>query len=123
MSRDTTPYIFVSADPQSIVEELTAKYESIAQRTVHPASPEKLFIQWVAATMVLLAEQITTISRSAFRNCLGRIRDQGKLAEIEAAVLAQTGIGQPKSGDYADTDEAGEPGENMGNDTDDQEDL
>lgn len=58
MSRDTTPYIFVSADPQSIVEELTAKYESIAQRTVHPASPEKLFIQWVAATMVLLAEQI-----------------------------------------------------------------
>ena len=72
---------------------------------------------------MLLAEQITTISRSAFRNCLGRIRDQGKLAEIEAAVLAQTGIGQPKSGDYADTDEAGEPGENMGNDTDDQEDL
>ena len=58
MSRDTTPYIFVSADPQSLVEKLTAKYESIMNRTVHPASPEKLFIQWVAATMVLLAEQI-----------------------------------------------------------------
>lgn len=58
MSRDTTPYIFVDADPETLVETLTTKYESIAQRTVHPASPEKLFIQWVAATMVLLAEQI-----------------------------------------------------------------
>lgn len=58
MSRDTTPYIFVDADPQTLVEKLTAKYESIMNRTVHPSSPEKLFIQWVAATMVLLAEQI-----------------------------------------------------------------
>ena len=58
MSRDTTPYIFVEADPQTIVEDLTAKYESITKRTVHPGSPEKLFIQWVASFMVLLAEQI-----------------------------------------------------------------
>lgn len=58
MSRDTTPYIFVDADPQTLVETLTTKYESITNRTVHPASPEKLFIQWVASAMVLLAEQI-----------------------------------------------------------------
>lgn len=58
MSRDTTPYIFVDADPQTMVDTLTAKYEGITNRTVHPASPEKLFIQWVAAAMVLLAEQI-----------------------------------------------------------------
>lgn len=58
MSRDTTPYIFVNADPETMVETLTTKYEDITQRTVHPASPEKLFIQWVAAAMVLLAEQI-----------------------------------------------------------------
>lgn len=58
MSRDTTPYIFVDADPQTMVDTLTTKYEDITQRTVHPSSPEKLFIQWVAATMVLLAEQI-----------------------------------------------------------------
>ena len=58
MSRDTTPYIFIDADPNTMVETLTTKYESITGRTVHPASPEKLFIQWVAATMVLLAEQI-----------------------------------------------------------------
>jgi len=58
LSRDTTPYIFIDADPNTMVETLTAKYESITGRTVHPASPEKLFIQWVAATMVLLAEQI-----------------------------------------------------------------
>ena len=84
---------------------------------------------------MLLAEQITTISRSAFRNCLGRIRDPGKMAEIEAAVLAQVAINMPQSeNDDADTDESielengeakvsGDPGENMGNDTDDQEDL
>lgn len=58
MSRDTTPYVFVNGDPQAMVEKLTAKYEDITKRTVHPASPEKLFIQWVAAAMVLLAEQI-----------------------------------------------------------------
>lgn len=58
MSRDTTPYIFVDANPETLVETLTTKYESISGRTVHPASPEKLFIQWVAAAMVLLAEQI-----------------------------------------------------------------
>ena len=58
MSRDTTPYIFVNADPQTMVDTLITKYESITNRTVHPASPEKLFIQWVAVTMVLLAEQI-----------------------------------------------------------------
>ena len=56
--RDTTPYIFVDANPQTMVETLTAKYEDITKRTVHPASPETLFIQWVAAAMVLLAEQI-----------------------------------------------------------------
>lgn len=58
MSRDTTPYIFVNADPQTMVDTLVTKYESITGRTVHPASPEKLFIQWVASAMVLLAEQI-----------------------------------------------------------------
>lgn len=101
---------------------------------------------------MLLAEQITTISRSAFRNCLGRIRDPEKMAEIEAAVMAQMAISKPLSGDDNDTDEgiepeaeeageieeagdtadtadaedprdSGEPGENMGIDTDDQEDL
>ena len=58
MARDTTPYIFVDADPTTMVERLTAKYEEITQKTVHPASPEKLFIQWLAAAMVLMAEQI-----------------------------------------------------------------
>jgi len=58
LARDTTPYIFVDADPQTMVETLTAKYEEISGKTVHPSSPEKLFIQWVASAMVLLAEQI-----------------------------------------------------------------
>lgn len=54
---------------------------------------------------MLLAEQITTISRSAFRNFLGRIRDPEKMAEIEAAILVQTGICMPHSGDDAGVDE------------------
>ena len=85
---------------------------------------------------MLLAEQITTISRSAFRNCLGRIRDPGKMAEIESAVLAQVAINKPQFCDDADTDESIEPAAEGGredmedapevvgkNDTDDQEDL
>lgn len=58
MARNTTPYIFVDADPEKTADLLTAKYESITHRTVHPASPEKLFIQWLASAMVLIAEQI-----------------------------------------------------------------
>lgn len=58
MSRNTTPYIFVDADPQKMIDALTTKYESITKRTVHPSSPEKLFITWVASAMVLMAEQI-----------------------------------------------------------------
>lgn len=61
MSDRNTQYKFVSTDPDEIVAELTSIYESITGRTVHQASPEKLFIQWVANSFVLLYAQINYI--------------------------------------------------------------
>ena len=56
---------------------------------------------------MLLAEQVTTISRSAFLNCLGRIRDAEKMSAIENALLVHLGISASPSG-IAEDDEAAE---------------
>lgn len=55
MSRNPE-YQFVSTDTDALVSELVAGYETITKTTVHPASPEKLFIQWVAS--VILQERV-----------------------------------------------------------------
>lgn len=41
-------YQFVSADASEIVDRLTASYEKLCGITVQPASPERLFILWIA---------------------------------------------------------------------------
>ncbi len=51
MSR-ATDYQFVSTDSAKIVADLTAKYEELTGRTLLPADPDKLFIQWVAGIIV-----------------------------------------------------------------------
>lgn len=51
MSRNTE-HQFISTDTGEVVALLTAVYEKITSTTVHPASPEKLFIQWVANIIV-----------------------------------------------------------------------
>lgn len=43
-------------------------------------------------TSMILAEQITTISREAFCSYLGAVTEEGKLAEIETAVKSQLGL-------------------------------
>lgn len=58
MSRLSANYEFVNADPEKIEADLTTIYEGITGRTVHPASPEKLFIQWVTAALVHQNTQI-----------------------------------------------------------------
>lgn len=45
-------YQFVPTDPEEIVAELIALYEKIFETTVQPASPERLFIQYVAAIII-----------------------------------------------------------------------
>lgn len=51
MSRNTE-YQFVPTDTETLVATLVAAYEKITGVTVRPASPEKLFIQWVANIIV-----------------------------------------------------------------------
>ena len=48
MSRNPE-YQFVSTDPEELVAELIKSYEDITGMAVHPASPEKLFIVWMAS--------------------------------------------------------------------------
>lgn len=51
MSRNTQ-YQFVPTDPEDVVTELIALYEAITEETVQPASPERLFIQYVASVII-----------------------------------------------------------------------
>jgi len=57
MSRNTE-YQFVSTDTEALEALLVAIYEKITGVTVQPASPEKLFIQWV--TSIILQERVQT---------------------------------------------------------------
>ncbi len=51
MSRNPD-YQFVNTDTATLVTELIAGYEQLTKTTVRPASPEKLFIQWVASIIL-----------------------------------------------------------------------
>lgn len=51
-------YQFIPTDAGEIVMELVAAYEAITEETVLPASPEMLFIRWVAA--VIIQERVLT---------------------------------------------------------------
>lgn len=46
-------YQFVPTDPKDVEIWLTSQYEEITGETVDPASPERLFIQWMAEIIVL----------------------------------------------------------------------
>lgn len=52
------PYEFVPTDGGEIVAALVAAYQRITGRTLHPADPEKLFLQWVAD--VIIQERVYT---------------------------------------------------------------
>lgn len=51
-------YKFVATDTAPLVSEMIAAYEQITGVTVQPASPERLFILWVADVMVQLRSLI-----------------------------------------------------------------
>lgn len=55
MSRNPD-YQFVNTDTETLVTDLIAGYEQLTKTTVRPASPEKLFIQWVAS--IILQERV-----------------------------------------------------------------
>lgn len=54
MSRNSD-YQFVSTDTEALQAQMIVAYERICGVTVQPASPERLFIQWVAS--IILQEQ------------------------------------------------------------------
>jgi len=49
-------YQFISTDTNALVSQLISAYEKIVGLTVHPASPERLFIQWI--TDVIIQERV-----------------------------------------------------------------
>lgn len=51
MSERNTEYQFVSTDTETVEALLISIYEKITGVSVKPASPEKLFIQFVAAVV------------------------------------------------------------------------
>lgn len=51
MSRNSD-YQFVSTDAEALQAQMIAAYERICGVTVQPASPERLFIQWVASIIL-----------------------------------------------------------------------
>jgi phage-related baseplate assembly protein len=57
MSRNTQ-YQFISTDADVLLSSLIAGYEKITQRSVQPASPDMLFLSWVAD--VIIQERVQT---------------------------------------------------------------
>lgn len=51
--RQGAEYKFIPTDPEDIIIWLTSMYEEIMGTTVKPASPEELFIHWMADAIVL----------------------------------------------------------------------
>ena len=49
----TEDHRFIPTDPNDIVAWLTDAYEKILKTHVYPASPERLFIQWLANALTL----------------------------------------------------------------------
>lgn len=45
-------YQFISTDTNALVSQLISAYEKIVGLTVHPASPERLFMQWIADVII-----------------------------------------------------------------------
>lgn len=80
MSRNTE-YQFISTDTEEIVAQLVAMYEAITKTTVQPASPERLFVQWVAN--VIVQERVLT-NYTGNQNIPSRAEDENldALAEM-----------------------------------------
>ena len=58
MSERNPDYMFVEESADSIINALTATYESITGTTVHPASPVKVFLSWVASAILNINQNI-----------------------------------------------------------------
>lgn len=66
-------YQFVDADTSAVVADLIAKYESMTGQTLHPASPDRLFVMWAASAIVQLKNDI---NRAANQNLPSRASEE-----------------------------------------------
>jgi len=58
MSERNPDYLFINESADSIISDLTATYESITGTTVHPASPVRVFLSWVANAILHINQNI-----------------------------------------------------------------
>lgn len=58
MSDRNTEHQFVEITVSDILAELTSQYQTIVGRTVHPSSPERLFLSWVASAIIQIYQNI-----------------------------------------------------------------
>ncbi|MBR3767519.1 MAG: baseplate J/gp47 family protein [Clostridia bacterium] len=72
MNRDPE-FKFVDTDTNTLVSKLVAEYEALTGMTVHPASPEKLFIQWIAGVLV---QERALINYAANQNIPSRAENE-----------------------------------------------
>lgn len=56
---------FVKTDPETVLTDLITLYEELTKRTLNPASPERLFISWIAAVII---QQRVIINETAKMN-------------------------------------------------------
>ncbi len=58
MSERNPDYLFIDKSADSIISELSSKYEEITGVTVHPSSPVKIFLSWCAAAILQIYQNI-----------------------------------------------------------------
>lgn len=76
--RKTPDIQFVESDPEQIITTMVETYEAMTGRTLYPASPERLFIAWLASIIV---QQRALINQTAKQN-IPRFADGEYLDEL-----------------------------------------
>ena len=61
MSRSTEMFNFINVDENEITSMLISKFEELSGRTVHPASPERLFIGWATYFILHILNQVNYV--------------------------------------------------------------
>lgn len=62
MSDRNPDYLFINESADSIITELTSKYQEITGVTVYPASPVRVFLSWVASAILQIYQNINYVA-------------------------------------------------------------
>lgn len=89
MSR-SSEYKFVATDSDSVITDLTAKYEELTGQALPPSSPDKIFLQWVAGVII---QQRILINYAANQNIPSRAEGEN----LDALGEAFYNVSRPQS--------------------------